>query len=221
MNPKKHVCVINTSFSNKDDVLAFFKKEAPDIRVTYMADDGLIRELIAGGGPTPGVVSRMCLYAVAAQGMGADAIVNQCSSAGDIVDIYARLVSIPVIRIDQAMAWKAVELGTRISLVATVATTVAPSRRLLERAAAERGIEVKIKECLVEGAMELLFAGHGRRHNELVRTVVEAEDRRCDVIVLAQGSMMVLMPELTHIATPVLTSIPMGVKYAAEAVRAL
>nr|WP_122011940.1 aspartate/glutamate racemase family protein [Maliibacterium massiliense] len=216
MSKKKHVCVLMTSFSNKDDIVGFFKQLAPDVRLSFIADDTLIQDVQAAGGPTPSVRSRMCKYAMAAQEMGADLIINICSSVGEVADVYSKLVDIPVVKIDQAMAEEAVRLGSKISLVATVATTVGPSRRLIERVAAEQGKQVTVKECLVDGAMDMLFAGDAKGHNDRVRSVVEAQDGNCDVIVLAQGSMMVLMPELGHIKTPVLTSIPMGVKHVVE-----
>lgn len=209
---KKHICVINTSFSNKDDIYRLFREKRPDWRINYIGDDSLIQDMIKNGAPTPAIISRMSKYAMAAVEMGADAIINQCSSVGEVADVYEKLVPIPVFKIDQAMASKAVELGSRISLVATVATTVGPSRRLIESTAAKLGKKVEVKECLVDGAMEVLFAGDPKRHNEMVKEMVEREDGQCDVIVLAQGSMLVLVPELTHIKTPVLTSIPMGVE---------
>ena len=55
-------------------------------------------------------------------------------------DIAAKGVNIPVVRIDEAMDEKAAEIGHRIELIATVASTVAPSERLLKRKIAEAGI---------------------------------------------------------------------------------
>ncbi|MGI6004463.1 MAG: aspartate/glutamate racemase family protein [Christensenellales bacterium] len=210
---KKHVCVIQTSISGREDFLRYFKEYDPEIKVSFIMDDTLIPEVMANGAPTKSVRSRMMKYAMAAQETGADLICNQCSSVGEVADMYAQIVDIPVIKIDQAMAEEAVRLGSRISLIATVGSTVAPSRRLIESCAKAAGKEVTVKECLIDGAMAILFAGDTQRHNDMVREVIEAEDGNCDVIVLAQGSMLAVMPELEHIKTPVLTSIPMGVKY--------
>ncbi|MEI7430796.1 MAG: aspartate/glutamate racemase family protein [Betaproteobacteria bacterium] len=66
----------------------------------------------------------MCAYVQAAANNGADLIFNQCSSVGEAVDIAARLVSVPVLKIDSAMAQRAIEIGTKIGVVATVQSTM-------------------------------------------------------------------------------------------------
>ena len=71
-------------------------------------------------------------------------------------------------------------------------------------------------ECVVDGAMEVLFAGDVKKHNDMLRGMIESQDGKVDVIVLAQGSMIAIMPEITHVKTPVLTSIPLGVERAVE-----
>jgi Asp/Glu/hydantoin racemase len=111
------------------------------------------------------------------------------------------------------MAEKAVELGSRIAVLATVASTMAPSCRLIEKAAQRMGRKVEVIPCLVDGALEILMKEKNReKHNQLVREKIEAVQSEVDVIVLAQGSMIVLLPELQHIQKPVLTSPRLGVE---------
>ena len=151
-----------------------------------------------------------------AQEAGADLLINQCSSVSEVADIYAKELDIPVLKIDQPMAEKAVAMGKKIALVTTNTTTVGPSRRLLERCAKAAGKEIEVVECVVDGAMEVLFAGDVKKHNDMLRGMIESQDGKVDVIVLAQGSMIAIMPEITHVKTPVLTSIPLGVERAVE-----
>lgn len=63
-------------------------------------------------------------------------ILNQCSSVGEVVDVAGQTIGIPYVRVDMPMAQKAVELGERITVVATVRSTLGPSVRLVKRAAA-------------------------------------------------------------------------------------
>ena len=51
---------------------------------------------------------------------------------------------------------------------------------------------------------------------EVEETPVEAAAETCDVVVLAQGSMTVLLPLLGHIQKPVLTSPRLGVERVKE-----
>ncbi|MPN65136.1 hypothetical protein SDC9_212915 [bioreactor metagenome] len=64
--------------------------------------------------------------------------------------------------------------------------------------------------------MVLIEQGDRDRHNEMVLGEVEKAAENCDVVVLAQGSMTVLLPLLTHIKTPVLSSPRMGIEYLKE-----
>ena len=206
----KHVMILGTSSSNHLDIKNAIQKLDPTVRVNLLTEDSLIEDVLANHGPTPTIIKRMCDYAAMAQEAGADLILNQCSSVSEVVDLYSQTVDIPVVKIDQAMAEKAVRMGTKIALVTTNTTTVGPSRRLLERCAKEIGKEIEVIECVVDGAMEVLFRGDVKGHNDMLRGTIENMDGKCDVIVLAQASMIAIMPEIQHVKTPVLTSIPLA-----------
>ncbi len=216
--PNKQVCVIGTSMSNYADFQRMFKELDPTIRMNEIADDSLIQDLLANQGPTPSTIKRLCNYAQMAQEMGACLIVNQCSTVSEVADIYAKMVNIPVLKVDQAMAEKAVEMGSNIAMITTNTTTVGPSRRLIESAAKAAGKEVKVTEFILAHAMEALFCGDVKSHNDQLRAQIEDCDGKFDVIVLAQASMIAIMPEVTHVKTPVLTSLPLGVARAVEMV---
>ena len=62
----------------------------------------------------------------------------------------------------------------------------------------------------------LLKENNRAKHNAMVLDSVKRAAAECDVIVLAQGSMTVLLPELTDIAKPVLTSPRLGVERARQ-----
>jgi hypothetical protein len=111
------------------------------------------------------------------------------------------------------MAEEAVRLGSRIAVVATVASTMGPSVRLVKRAADAVNKPIQIIECLVDGALDVLMKeGNREKHNRMVLEAIEKIADQCDVIVLAQGSMIVLLPELKHLRQPVLTSPRLGVE---------
>ncbi|WP_407267732.1 aspartate/glutamate racemase family protein [Radiobacillus sp. PE A8.2] len=143
---------------------------------------------------------------------GADAILNQCSSVGEAVDIARNMISIPYVKVDEAMAEEAVKIGGKVSVIATVESTMAPSVRLIERTAEKLNKKIEINQCLVEGALNVLMKeGDKEKHNQMVLSEIEKVEHESDVIVLAQGSMIVLLPYLNHIKKPVLTSPRSGV----------
>ena len=216
--PNRQICVIATNMSNIPDYKKMIKELDPTIRVNWLGDDSLIEDLLANEGPTPSTIKRLCNYAQMAEEMGACMIINQCSTVSEVADIYAKMIRIPVLKVDQAMADKAVQMGTNIALVTTNTTTVGPSYRLLESAAKAAGKEVKITTHMLAHAMEALFAGDVKKHNDELSAQIHAIDGKYDVIVLAQGSMIAILPEITDVKTPVLTSIPLGVKRAVDMV---
>jgi hypothetical protein len=213
MEKRKKVVIIHTSFVSVEALNDLFREIIPEIEVRNIVDDSLLPEVVANGSITPGIVQRITAYAQQAENWGADVILNQCSSVGEAADIAAGSIHVPYIKVDQAMAEKAVQLGSRIAVVATVASTLGPSCRLVEAAAARSGKNVQVTGYLVDGALDILIKEKNReKHNQLVREKIEGLADQVDVIVLAQGSMIVLLPELQHITKPVLTSPRLGVE---------
>ena len=211
----KKVYIIHTSLVSHAELNALFAELVPDAKVHNIVDDSLLHDVMQNGGITPKVVSRMCAYVQAAAANGADLIFNQCSSVGEAADIAAKLVSIPVLKVDAAMAEKAVELGTKIGVVATVKSTMRPSCNLVRSKAAEAGKQIDVVEYLVDGALDVLMKEKNReKHNAMVLESVRKAEEECDVVVLAQGSMTVLLPELQDVKKPVLTSPRLGVERA-------
>lgn len=212
----KKIAVIHTSLISMDDLKRLFKEIIPEAEVMHIVDDSLIQEVKTVGHPTPFVIKRMCCYYQIAEQSGVDLIFNQCSSVGEAADIAAKTVSTPVLKVDWPMAQKAVSMGTRIAVVATVGSTMGPSSRLVQRAADESGKEIVLNKYIVDGAMDVLMKEGPEAHNRLVYSTVEKAAAENDVVVLAQGSMLALEPMLKDIKTPVLTSPRLGVERARE-----
>lgn len=214
---KKSIAIVQTSAVSSAELKALCEEIMPEVTVYQIIDDSLIKEVNANGGPTYGVKRRMYNYFQQAESLGVDAILNQCSSVGEVADAIKPFVSVPVVKVDEAMAEKAVSLGKKIAVVATVPTTVGPSVRLVEQKAKELGKEIEIETHLVKDAMMILIEkGDVETHNKMVLGEVEAAAESCDVVVLAQGSMTVLLPLLGHIQKPVLTSPRLGVERVKE-----
>ena len=214
---KKSIAIVQTSAVSSAELKALCEEIMPEVTVYQIIDDSLIKEVNANGGPTYGVKRRMYNYFQQAESLGVDAILNQCSSVGEVADAIKPFVSVPVVKVDEAMAEKAVSLGKKIAVVATVPTTVGPSIRLVEQKAKELGKEIEIETHLVKDAMMILIEkGDVETHNKMVLGEVEAAAETCDVVVLAQGSMTVLLPLLGHIQKPVLTSPRLGVERVKE-----
>jgi Asp/Glu/hydantoin racemase len=214
---EKSIAIVQTSAVSSATLKNLCTEIMPEVMVYQIIDDSLIQEVNAHGGPTAGVKRRLYSYYQAAASLGVDLILNQCSSVGEVAESLQPFIDIPIIRVDEAMARKAVSLGKKIAVIATVQSTVGPSVRLVEREAKKAGTDVCISPFLVDGAMMLLIEkGDVEAHNKMVIGAVEKAAEDHDVVVLAQGSMVVLEPLLSGIRKPVLLSPGLGVEYVRE-----
>ena len=217
----KTVFIMHTSSVSVADLNDLFAEMAPGVVIRNIIDDSLLPEVLANGGVTPGVTRRLCQYAVQAESAGATLIFNQCSSVGEVADIAAKMVKVPLVKVDERMAETACRTGSRIGVVATLPTTMGPTVRLIRRMAEKLGKSVAVTEELSSGAFEKLIAGDRKAHNEMVIASIRKLAQQVDVVVCAQGSMLALKPDLGETRVPVLMSPPLGVKHAVEVLATL
>lgn len=210
---KRKVAVIHTFLYSVEDLKKLFNEKLPEVEMINIIDDSLLQEALSNKGITPGIIRRISNYAQQAEALGAEAILNQCSSVGEAADVAQKMIKIPYVKIDQPMAEEAVRLGSRIAVIATAISTIEPSSRLVESMAKKANKEVTVNRCFCEGAYEALLIENNReKHNQIVIETIKKAAEENDVIVLAQGSMYHLMPLLKDIKVPVLTSLESGVE---------
>ena len=206
------MAIIHTSFVSVQDLAALCKELLPGVAITNIVDDSLLPEVREHGKLTHNVTRRICAYALEAQQMGCDAILNQCSSVGEAVDVARGLLNIPYLKVDEPMAEKAATIGGRIAVIATVPTTLGPSCRLVEQAAARLGSKAEVVPVYVDGAFDVLIRQGSEAHNAMLLERVKQEAQQSACVVLAQGSMLCLAPMLTDLPVPVFTSPRLGVE---------
>jgi aspartate/glutamate racemase len=206
------VACVHTGAGVISVVTPLFRELVPEAELVNFLDDAVVKDAVAAGKVDARLTRRMCNMFLCAELSGAEAIFLTCSTVGETKDVGSRLVGIPILRIDEPMAEKAVGLGARIAVVATVASTVAPSSNLVSRKAAEAGKSVNVKAHLCEGAFDALGRGDVKLHDEMVVEAVRRLARESDVIVLAQASMLRVQPTLADLPVPVLASPRLGVE---------
>ena len=168
----------------------------PGWEVVDYVDDTILPKLASNGGVLEDVIEKLERFAGIAEESGAAGILNACSSVGEAVQRMAQVVSIPVVRIDEAMAEEAVRRGRRIGIAATVATTLNPTRRLIQAKAASLGVDVDLEPILISEAYQKLVAGDRDGHDRVLTTALEELVQRADSVVLAQASMIRVLPKL-------------------------
>ena len=197
------------------------KEKLPGVNVFNIADDSLVKGIIAAGSLTPTIARRVAGYLESAELAGADYIMVTCSSIGAAVEAGAKLIGVPVLRVDQPMADKAVTTGKKIGVVATLRTTLEPTADLISRRAGLAGKQVELTSRLCEGAFDALMSGDAATHDAKVASALRELSQQVDVIVLAQASMArvvdSLKPEDKRV--PILASPGIAVDYLATVLK--
>lgn len=192
MKPKRLALIHTVNWYQKVITVPFvdpWLKANPQVQVFNIMDDSLLSESLASHGATPAVIKRLQFYVLAAESMGADVAMITCTTVGEASFIARQYASIPVFNIDEPMAREAVRLGRRFGIVATVPTSPAATKRLLERTAVEAGIPIQIEIALNEKAFDHLQKGEIDRHNELVHQEMDKLAEKVDVLILGQISL--------------------------------
>jgi Asp/Glu/hydantoin racemase len=214
---QKNLGLVHTSATLVPVFGQLCKSRLPGVNVFNIVDDSLVKGIIASGSLTPAIARRVAGYLESAELAGADYIMVTCSSIGPAVEAAAKLIGVPVLRVDQPMADQAVATGGRIGVIATLRTTLEPTADLISRRAARAGRTVQITSRLCEGAFDALMSGDAATHDALVATALKELARASDVVVLAQASMARVVESLRadELGAPVLASPAIAVDYLA------
>jgi Asp/Glu/hydantoin racemase len=186
----------------------------PGCTLLHWLDDSILPQLRDGDeAVVQTVANKWTTYARYAEEAGAECILSACSSVGDIAERAAGAVTVPVIRIDDAMADLAVSRGRRIGVAATLETTMRPTLNLLQRKAANLQDSIQLIPLVVSEAYAKLMDGDQKGHDELLAEQLQQLSQRCDVVVLAQASMSRVIPALPEeIGSRMLTSPRLGME---------
>jgi Asp/Glu/hydantoin racemase len=191
--------------------------------LVHVVDESLLADAIEADGLSPAISRRLATRIFEAEDGGADAILVTCSSMGPAVEAARAFVSVPLLRVDEPMIDRAIELGEVIGVVGTLATTLGPTAELVSRRAALQGKRVEVDARLAEGAFAELKAGDTDEHDRRVRAVLLELIERADVIVLAQASMARVADQLGDAErgnVEILSSPAASMDQAAETLRA-
>jgi hypothetical protein len=186
------------------------------LEIISFKNPAIIKEAGDAGGLTANCVRELLILYQEAVKAGADIIFNLCSSVGDAVGLAKPLYEmcgLSFVRIDEDMAKAAVKAGKRIGVVATLRSTLEPTKRLIQACADEAGVKVELVDALADGAFGM---DQEQFKNKLIETGGKVKDK-VDLLLFAQGSMAYAEKAVSEaLGLPVFSS----VAYGARAVKA-
>ena len=124
-----------------------------DTEVVSYEDPSILAEVRDAGYVTAPAAARLVGMYMKAVSEGADAILNLCSSVGEVADAaqeIGRYTGIPIVRVDEEMCREAVRQGRRIGVMATLPTTLNPTKNTIARVAREMNRQVELVDALVK-----------------------------------------------------------------------
>ena len=164
------------------------KQLGDDVELYSLQDPSILADVRAAGYVTTAPAARLIGMYMKAAEEGVDAMLNLCSSVGEVADSaqdVAKYIGVPIVRVDEEMCREAVRKGQRIGVMATLPTTLEPTKGTILRMARECNRHVELVDCLVDGAFGLDQDQFKARMTEMAGTIAD----KVDVIVFAQGSM--------------------------------
>lgn len=205
----KTVGIIHTTPATIASLGALAQEILQDVHIVNILDDSILSDM-RDGHNVEFVRERWISYASTLEKLGVSAILSACSTVGEFAEEADRMLSVPVYRIDEAMAEEAVARGGNIAVFATLRSTLDPTVRLIQRKAKESGAQVQVETVLVEGAYEALMNGDKKSHDQKIADAVVKRLDTCNAIVLAQASMASAVSALQNAGDKVLTSPRLG-----------
>ena len=187
----------------------------PGAAVVHVVDESLLADARRRGGVDDElrvrIVARLRTAAAAS-----DVVVCTCSTIGADAEAAQRLIDVPVVRVDRPMAERAVALGSRLAVVAALASTLAPTTALLRDVARRHGAELDVTAVLCADAWGFFEAGDTSGYLHAIAAAVDGIVEPVDAVVLAQAS-MAGAAALCRTGVPVLSSPSLAVEAAAQA----
>lgn len=200
------ICLIHATSVAIQPILTSFAADWPEVELTNLLDDSLTIDCARAAELKVELSKRISDLAHHAHRAHADAILFTCSAFGPAIERVADELPIPVLKPNEAMFERALELGDRVGLLATFPPAAASMEEEFAAESRRRGSSARLTTVLVDGALDALRAGDAATHN---RRVAEAAAGMgdIDVLMLAHFSTSQAEPMVSEcVSVPVLTS---------------
>lgn len=193
------------------------KKQLGDsVEMVSYQDPSILADVREAGYVMAAPAARLIGMYMEAVQAGVDAMLNLCSSVGEVADCAqdaAKYIGVPIVRVDEEMCREAVRKGSKIAVMATLPTTLEPTKNTVLRVAREMGKHVELIDALVDGA----FGLDQEQFKDLMAKKAGEVAAGADVILFAQGSMAYCEEYIAEMYQKTVLSSP---RFGAEALKA-
>lgn len=216
MTPRADIAFLHTASVHVETFNALAAELAPSLIITHAVREDLLSAAEKAGLVTP-AIDLMAQEALLALAEYARVVVCTCSTLGASAEALSEETSVPILRIDRAMADLAVQNGRRIGVAACAPTTVPNTQTLIRSSAARAKREIAIRTFVFDDVWNLFREGRLTDYYEGIAARLVDAARNVDVIVLAQASMAPAALLCGQITVPILSSPRIGFVAAVKA----
>lgn len=198
---------------------ALLRELRPQVRARHVVREDLLAAAQRNGIEDPSSKNSVAAAVAQLDATPGTVVLCTCSTIGGLAEAAATSTPARLIRVDRAMAEKAVAAGPNILVAAALASTLAPTEALILEAASRAGVNARITRLVVEDAWPFFEQGDFENY---LRRIADALCTRvdCDVVVLAQASMAGAAELCPGLSVPVLCSPRLGLESALAALDA-
>lgn len=160
----------------------------PDADTFHLLDSSLSTDRAEAGTLTDDLSERIVGMAEYASARGADGVLYCCSAFGPAIEAAADTVSIGVLKPNEAMFERALDLGGELVMLVTFKDSIASMEQEFIEMKTHRGSDATLRSVLVEGARDAIDRGDADTHNQLIADAAKSVGD-CSAILLAHFSM--------------------------------
>jgi hypothetical protein len=174
---------LHTSPTHIETFDRLLQRHPINIPVQHYVEEGILQQAKETGTITPDMEADVEQAVSTAFNEGATVLLCTCSTIGSVAERCGAAAGQRVLRVDRPMARKAVAEGSVIAVVATLASTLTPTRELLREEAAKVDKSVDFVEVVVESAWPLYEAGDLEGYWRELAEAVKEVARQVDAVV--------------------------------------
>ena len=216
---KPILAIVHFTRAAIDPIQAVFgPRLSGDAGILHFLDEAIFFQMLRHGPQASAVLKRVGDLLVSAAGCGARLIVSSGSSLSPAIDLASDRVSVPVVKIESALAAEAVARFRDVAVVVTKSTNVEPFRNLLVGVSRAQGKRLRVRFSVQEAAFAALLDNAPDLHDKIVlETIAMIARDGAEAILLPQVSAARILPRLPpDVGVPVLSSVRLSVDVVAE-----
>jgi len=185
----KKVGLVHATMNSVQPILHAFQTLHPTVNLVNVMDEGLIWELNETNKVTESMIRRLIDIAGKAEDAGVDGILFTCSAFTPYISEVRHLFGVPTLCANESMLMKAIEIGDKIGVIATVEKSAYISKTLLHSYAKVKRRSIDVATVAIPEAFQALQKANSARHDEMIHAEIDKLARDVDAVVLAQYSM--------------------------------